>query len=216
MWIIAPDRNRSAVSNGLTMNRELEIKRISEKVFTSSGLPADCVSTGVFSNLVPDRIDMVLSGINKGPNLGTDIVYSGTAAAARQAVLLGIAGVAFSVHSKTDEFKYQALADFALKNLAKLKELYTPGIFLNINALSLDKYKAVQFTNVSVRKYKDTVKVINTNSSDMRSSFEVGAVETQGAENSDYAVVEKGNISITRVIAEPVSLDEKIKANFLL
>ena len=159
---------------------------------------------------------MVLSGINRGFNLGTDIVYSGTAAAARQAAIMGFPAVAFSIQSDTAEYKYQALADFALKNLNTLKSLYTPDVFLNINALSLDNYKAVQFTNVSVRKYKDTVKVIKTASGEMESSFEGGTAITTGNENSDYNAVRKGNISITRVIAEPVSLDNEMSAKFLL
>lgn len=216
VWVIAPDSNRSAVSNGITISKDLCIKQIDERTFTTSGLPADCVLTGIYSNLIPQNVDMVLSGINRGFNLGTDIVYSGTAAAARQAAIMGFPAVAFSIQSDTAEYKYQALADFALKNLNTLKSLYTPDVFLNINALSLDNYKAVQFTNVSVRKYKDTVKVIKTASGEMESSFEGGTAITTGNENSDYNAVRKGNISITRVIAEPVSLDNEISAKFLL
>ena len=216
VWVIAPDSNRSAVSNGITISKDLCIKQIDERTFTTSGLPADCVLTGIYSNLIPQNVDMVLSGINRGFNLGTDIVYSGTAAAARQAAIMGFPAVAFSIQSDTAEYKYQALADFALKNLNTLKSLYTPDVFLNINALSLDNYKAVQFTNVSVRKYKDTVKVIKTASGEMESSFEGGTAITTGNENSDYNAVRKGNISITRVIAEPVSLDNEMSAKFLL
>jgi len=216
VWIIAPDSNRSAVSNGITISRSLNIKQLGEKTFTSSGLPADCVLTGIYSNLIPSNVDMVLSGINRGFNLGTDIVYSGTAAAARQAVILGIPAVALSVESVNGEWKYKALADFTLKNLDTLKKLYTPDVFLNINALSLDSYKDVQFTNVSVRKYKDTIKVTNTDSGDMVSSFEGGTAITTGCNNNDYEVVQRGNISISRVIAEPVSLDNEIAVKFLL
>ncbi len=216
VWVIAPDSNRSAVSNGITISKDLCIKQIDERTFTTSGLPADCVLTGIYSNLIAQNVDMVLSGINRGFNLGTDIVYSGTAAAARQAAIMGFPAVAFSIQSDTAEYKYQALADFALKNLNTLKSLYTPDVFLNINALSLDNYKAVQFTNVSVRKYKDTVKVIKTASCEMESSFEGGTAITTGNENSDYNAVRKGNISITRVIAEPVSLDNEMSAKFLL
>lgn len=216
VWVIAPDSNRSAVSNGITISKDLCIKQIDERTFTTSGLPADCVLTGIYSNLIAQNVDMVLSGINRGFNLGTDIVYSGTAAAARQAAIMGFPAVAFSIQSDTAEYKYQALADFALKNLNTLKSLYTPDVFLNINALSLDNYKAVQFTNVSVRKYKDTVKVIKTASGEMESSFEGGTAITTGNENSDYNAVRKGNISITRVIAEPVSLDNEMSAKFLL
>ena len=216
VWVIAPDSNRSAVSNGITISKDLCIKQIDERTFTTSGFPADCVLTGIYSNLIPQNVDMVLSGINRGFNLGTDIVYSGTAAAARQAAIMGFPAVAFSIQSDTAEYKYQALADFALKNLNTLKSLYTPDVFLNINALSLDNYKAVQFTNVSVRKYKDTVKVIKTASGEMESSFEGGTAITTGNENSDYNAVRKGNISITRVIAEPVSLDNEMSAKFLL
>ena len=216
VWVIAPDSNRSAVSNGITISKDLCIKQIDERTFTTSGLPADCVLTGIYSNLIAQNVDMVLSGINRGFNLGTDIVYSGTAAAARQAAIMGFPAVAFSIQSDTEEYKYQALADFALKNLNTLKSLCAPDVFLNINALSLDNYKAVQFTNVSVRKYKDTVKVIKTASGEMESSFEGGTAITTGNENSDYNAVRKGNISITRVIAEPVSLDNEMSAKFLL
>ena len=158
VWIIAPDSNRSAVSNGITISRSLNIKQLGEKTFTSSGLPADCVLTGIYSNLIPSNVDMVLSGINRGFNLGTDIVYSGTAAAARQAVILGIPALALSVESVNSEWKYKALADFTLKNLDTLKKLYTPDVFLNINALSLDSYKDVQFTNVSSENIKTLLK----------------------------------------------------------
>ena len=216
VWVIAPDSNRSAVSNGITLSKDLCVKKIKEHVFTSSGLPADCVSTGLLANIVEGKIDMVLSGINRGANLGTDIVYSGTAAAARQAAIFGVPGVAFSIESPKEEYRYEALAKFAKQNLPTLRGLYVAGEFLNINALSADSYKAVQFTSVSVRKYKDTVKVFADDSGILRSRFVGGSVTSQGTVCSDFRAVENGNISITRVLAEPVSADNEINAKWLL
>src|SRR5574344_374949 len=118
VYVIAPDRNRSAVSNGITWMKEpLKFVRHSENVYSCSGLPADCVIAGLSGELLPFMPDAVISGINKGANIGTDIIYSGTAAAARQAVLYGIPGIALSIESSDDVWKYRALARFAADNL---------------------------------------------------------------------------------------------------
>ena len=216
VWVIAPDSNRSAVSNGITLAKNLVLTKIRERVYSSSGLPADCVSTGLLGNLISGGVDIVLSGINRGANLGTDIVYSGTAAAARQAVLVGVPGIAFSVESPNDDYKYLALADFAKKNLLTLKNICKSGEFLNINALSADSYKGVQFTGVSVRKYKDTVKVFADDSGVLKSSLSGGTVLSHGDFSSDFSAVENGNISVSRVIAEPVCAENEIEAEWVL
>jgi hypothetical protein len=87
VYVLAPSSNRSAVSNCVSIREMLELKKINDKLWTLSGFPADCVITAMRSGIFEGiEFDVVLSGINKGPNLGTDIVYSGTCAGARQAV----------------------------------------------------------------------------------------------------------------------------------
>ncbi|MCR5606504.1 MAG: 5'/3'-nucleotidase SurE [Treponema sp.] len=217
VWVIAPNCNRSAVSNGITINKTLQLKRYGKQVFSSSGLPADCVIEALCSDITECKIDVVISGINRGANIGTDIVYSGTAAAARQASILGYPGIALSIDSDSEDYKYNALADFVEKNLQKLCRLYKPGYFLNINAFSLSSYKGVQFTDISSRKYKDHVvikKSENCNSDDVFDCLlHGGEVDSLGGDKSDYSSVRSGMISISRVLSEPIA--DKIDYNEL-
>ena len=93
--VIAPDTERSGVSHAMTLRHPTKVRRLNEGLYTCSGTPADCVIVAGLG-IVKEKIDLVVSGINRGPNLGTDIVYSGTCAAARQAALVGIPSIAVS------------------------------------------------------------------------------------------------------------------------
>ena len=98
VWVVAPDREQSACSHALTLNDPLRVQRLEERIFTVSGTPTDCVLLairGVVGVMEP-RPDLVVAGINHGPNLGDDVTYSGTVAAAMEGSLLGLPGVAFS------------------------------------------------------------------------------------------------------------------------
>src|SRR5208337_1483348 len=97
-YIIAPDRERSACSNIFTMREEVKVQRIDRNIFSINGYPADCVSLGLHSDLIPG-IDLVISGINHGPNLGDDIHFSGTVAGARTAFIFGKPAIAVSIDS---------------------------------------------------------------------------------------------------------------------
>lgn len=95
IWVVAPDRERSATSNAISIREELQLLRRGERRFSLSGFPADCVNVALHSELLPN-FDLVVSGINHGPNLGDDVHYSGTVAAARQAAVHNLPGVAIS------------------------------------------------------------------------------------------------------------------------
>ena len=162
--------------------------------------------------------DVVISGINKGPNLGTDIIFSGTAAAARQASFYGIPGIAVSLASFEEPLDYSALADFVSKNIEKLVTLCEKDIFLNINAASLDSYKGYKLTSLSKRSYQDKVSLYNAPDGKFYSFFLGGGVESLGDENSDEKATSEGYISITRVLSQPISLevDLKVQENLCL
>ena len=204
VWIIAPDRNRSGVSHGISMRDPLEIKQINDKIFSCSGVPADCVITGLQA-ILPEFPDMVLSGINRGANIGTDIIYSGTAAAARQAVLAGIPAAALSIDSDDHVWRYHALADFVLKNITQLRNLCTQDVFLNINAKSADSYIGCKMTAVSLRQYGDSVHLYKAPDGRLYSFFQGGCVHTEGDELSDYYAVQNGYISISPIYAHPAT-----------
>ena len=102
--IVAPDRERSAAGHSMTLHRPLLIEEIKESVFSVNGTPTDCVNIAV-KGLLKETPKLVVSGINKGPNLGDDITYSGTVAGAMEAILLGIPAFAISV-VRTEGFSF--------------------------------------------------------------------------------------------------------------
>lgn len=217
VWVVAPDRNRSGVSHGITMAEPLKLCQLAENRFSCSGVPADCTFTAI-NGILNEYPDVVISGINKGPNLGTDIIFSGTAAAARQASFYGIPGIAVSLASFEEPLNYSALADFVSKNIEKLVTLCEKDIFLNINAASLDSYKGYKLTSLSKRSYQDKVSLYNAPDGKFYSFFLGGGVESLGDENSDEKATSEGYISITRVLSQPISLevDSKVQENLCL
>ncbi len=210
IFILAPDSNRSGVSSHIEMNVPLTVKKVKENQFTTSGYPCDCVITALRSTLFEGTyFDAVLSGINKGPNMGTDCIYSGTIAAARQAVLYGIPGIALSVKSSHGDYSpagydYTGMADFVSKNLGELIDIFKTGCVLSLNALSAQKYKKAEFARLCTRDYQDRIEFEELEEGILKSSFFGGNLTTFGPENNEYDVVNSGSIAITRLFAEPV------------
>ncbi|HNY16203.1 MAG TPA: 5'/3'-nucleotidase SurE [Treponemataceae bacterium] len=204
VWVVAPAANRSGVSHGLTMEDPLRFRVEGERDFTCSGLPVDCAITGS-QGIMPCLPDLVISGINRGANLGTDIVYSGTAAAARQASIDGIPGVAVSLVSKTDEYLWEPLARFVLENLESLASLSERDVFVNVNAPSQPRYRGVKLTGISRRVYRDSIIMHDGPDGCKYSFFRGGTIRTDGDGSTDWDAVEAGFVSVTRVLALPVA-----------
>lgn len=212
VWVVVPDRNRSGISHGITMYEPLSVQKIEDRVYTCSGMPVDCCCNGL-KGIIPGDVQVVLSGINKGANLGTDVLYSGTAAGARQAALLGVPGIAVSISDKNGDgcWIYDGLARFVAENLEKLVSLWEDGVFLNINAMSLEKFKGVRLTDLSIRDYNDAVELHRVNDEKMFSFFiggDISSEEKKGASMPvDFAVVDQGFISISKVLAQPIAVE---------
>ena len=201
VYVLAPDANRSAVSNKFSMNSPLRISHVGEKMYSCSGTPCDCVIVATKSNLFGVKFDAVVSGINRGANLGTDIIYSGTIAAARQAVLYGIPGIAASLESRDGiEFNFSPLAEFISKNLGKLISLSSQNLFVSLNAYSSDDYNEVVFTSLSERDYNDVVPLI-----DAPDGFKYGFIcgGELVSKGEDFDAARAGKISISLVSVNP-------------
>jgi len=132
VWVIAPDTERSGHSHALSLHRPMRMAQLKPRWFQLSGTPVDCVFMA-FHNLMKDTPpDLVVSGINHGANLATDVFYSGTVAVAREAALRGVPGIALSLASRgSTRFEYalpcaHRLCAWALENAA-------PGLLLNVN-----------------------------------------------------------------------------------
>ena len=221
VYVFAPDSNRSAVSSHIIMTDELTINKISDNEATCSGFPADCVITGLRSDVFCDvKFDAVLSGINQGSNMGTDCIYSGTVAAARQAVLYQVPGIALSLKAEkisTEKgieykFNYKGLALFVKRNLKNIIAMYEPGKIISINALSAEKtedYKGVKRTSLCIRDYNDKVSLVKNSEGSYGRKFISGCIQTTGPEDNEYIAVKEGYIAVTQLYAEPVNFPVK-------
>lgn len=158
--VVCPDRERSATGHGLTLHQPIRAKEVAsvfdEQVtaWSCSGTPADCVKFAL-SAVLKTRPDFVFSGINHGPNLGTDVLYSGTVSAAMEGVLEGIPSVAFSLASFS-VLEFQPAADFALKLLQKLSDLDYPKpplLSINVPAVDASEIAGVAVTRQGLRRY---------------------------------------------------------------
>lgn len=217
VWVIAPDKNRSGVSSCISIGHSLTLTKIKDNIFKYEGTPADCtmVATKSPGLVLPRMPDAVISGINRGANLGTDVVYSGTAAAARQAVLNGVPGIALSVESTDNAFYYERLADFAAKNLEKLMSMCVIApkgkmpeantIFVNVNGLSTkEPYAGAKMADISFREYGDQMKVTTIDEQTKKcSAFPSDSTCSTGRSYHDYEAVYSGFVSVSRVFAEP-------------
>ncbi|OGP59477.1 MAG: 5'/3'-nucleotidase SurE [Deltaproteobacteria bacterium RBG_13_52_11b] len=145
--VIAPDREKSATAHSLTLHRPLRVEKIRKNVYAVDGTPADCVHLAV-NGILSEGPQLVVSGINKGPNLGNDITYSGTVSAAFEGTLLGIPSFAISLASRS-HFKFRPAARFAARVARHLMKKGLPrDTFLNINVPNLDEKE--------IRSYKIT------------------------------------------------------------
>lgn len=134
IWICAPSSQRSATSQAMTLHGSVDIVSFKERGFHCSGTPADCVLYGLKSNRLGVTPDLVVSGINHGYNVSTDILYSGTVGAAREAALMGIPAIAISAGSMHEEaFPFQEAAEFLANHLDCLLSVYQQNTVININ-----------------------------------------------------------------------------------
>ena len=156
--VIAPDRNQSATSQALTLHRPLRIHPVADDVWTVDGTPADCVLVAFHGNLV-ERPTFVVSGINHGPNMGEDVFYSGTVAAAIEGALQGVPAIAASLVTReaTDFAEPASLVAGIVRQV--LEDGVPPKLLLNVNMPFLPRASlaGIQYTRLGSRVYEDTL-----------------------------------------------------------
>ncbi len=197
--VVAPDQDRSAASNSLTLDRPLRITRISENIYAVNGTPTDCVHlgvTGLFKDAPPD---MVLSGVNHGENLGDDVVYSGTVAAAMEGRYLGFPAVAVSIVSLRPRHLDTA-AKVTRRLIGHLKNAALPReIILNVNVpdVPLHDVKGFKSTRLGNRHVAEPA----IEDSDPRGEpiYWIGAPgpEQDAGSGTDFHAVAAGYVSVT-------------------
>ncbi len=212
VWVVAPDRERSAASHSLTLNRPLRVTKVGPTWYTVDGTPTDCVALAVMG-MIKRKFDLVVSGINLGANMGDDVTYSGTVSAAFEATLLGLPAFAISVAAER-RVDFAAAARIAV-TLAKLiaKNGLPDDTLLNVNVPNLrpSEIKGVAITQQGRRHYGDII--VRKVDPRGKAYYWIGGKEPrwEPSEASDYAAVTAGCISITPLhldLTNPRALDE--------
>jgi len=201
--VVAPESERSGVSNAMTLRRPTKIRQVAHATYTCSGTPADCIIVAGLQ-VMGERPDLVISGINRGPNLGTDIIYSGTCGAARQAALVGIPAIAVSCAQYKDPLDYRACAAFVAFKLEALVAAWKPDSFVNINGPSSDSESLVaRWTIPGRNKYYDNLKCFEGPDGYTYCFLAEGRNERTYDPFSDHHAVSLGNIAISLVNLHP-------------
>lgn len=205
VWVLAPDSERSAMSHYITVKDPVSCRQLEERTFVSNGSPADCAIIGLLGAL-PITPDFVVSGINIGANLGSDIIYSGTAAAARQAAIMGRPGVALSLDGFRDPLYFEPLARFFAENFDEFLSLWSAEHFININAPNTpDQGKAVEITSPAVRLYNDRLRSFESPRGEMYYFLDGSPAETELQPGTDWYAVHNGAISVSPIYLNPVN-----------
>ncbi len=211
--VVAPDREQSASSHSLTLTRPLRITKIDEDWYAVDGTPTDAVMIAMHGILKKERRpDLLISGINHGPNMGDDVTYSGTVAAAIEGCLLGIPSLAVSLADwKADDYEPLAKAVRKIAEWAMNAEI-PQFSFLNINAPYLgDKpFRGVEITNLGRRTYNDVI-VEKTDPRGKNYYWIAGDPEWTDVEGSDYSAVSRGKISISPLKVDMTNYDLREK-----
>ncbi len=200
--IVAPDRERSAIGHALTLHSPLRAELIKPDIYAVDGTPTDCVNLGIHG-LFNARPDLVVSGINRGANMGEDVTYSGTVSAAMEATLMGVPAFAVSLDMLTaEESDYVAAACFAKDLAAKIIRHGLPSdTFLNVN-VPAGIPAGTKITCQGKRRYDEMI--VEKVDPRGRKYYWIGGGQCQFEEisGSDYMALNEGFISVT-----PLHLD---------
>jgi len=201
--VVAPDREQSATSHSLTLHNPLRVKQRGEGVQAVDGTPTDCVILALGA-LLEYRPDVVLSGINHGPNLGDDVLYSGTVAAAMEATILGVPAVAVSLADR-EEASMAAWGGVVARLLERLLRADLPKeTLLNVNLppVAPEQVAGVRVTTLGRREYVGSL--TRAQDPNGREYFWIGGGESRwwGGPDSDFRAIHENFISVT-----PLHLD---------
>lgn len=205
VWVVAPDRDQSAVSHSVTLYRPLRLDQIGPRTFAVDGTPTDCINLAV-NGVLRERPRLIVSGINNGANLGDDVTYSGTVSAAMEGTLLGIPSIAVSLVTDGERpSDFRLAASFACRLAATLLASEIPAdTLLNVNVPNIpeEELRGFSLTRQGKRRYGDAI--VEKIDPRGRKYYWIGGdkLDFVEAEGTDFSATRAGYISVT-----PLHLD---------
>ena len=197
--VVSPDREQSGTSHSLNLHRPLRPRLRHDGSYQVDGTPTDCVLLAVGS-LMPDRPKFVFSGVNHGPNMGEDVLYSGTVSVAMEAVTLGIPGIAFSFASRDDELlkEYQGIVNTLVRQITEI-DGFPRDMVLNINLPGCPpgEVKGIKVTRLGSRYFTESITPMKDPWGREVYWIGGGSITWTGRSDADHEAVKQGYISIT-------------------
>ncbi|HZW90743.1 MAG TPA: 5'/3'-nucleotidase SurE [Myxococcaceae bacterium] len=208
VWVVAPEHEQSAASHAITLTRPLRIRKVKERWFTVDGTPTDCAYLAIH-HLMKDQLPaLAVSGINHGPNMADDVIYSGTVAAAMEATLLGVPAIAFSLVARGRGQDFTHAARFARSlTRAALGQTLPPRLLLNVNVPGLAEPRGWAVTRLGRHTYGN--QVVENRDPRGRRYYWIGGTEYSHEDlpGSDCnAVLDDQLISVTPVLLDLTDL----------
>ncbi len=208
LYVVAPDRERSGTGHSITVfepiiTQKIEIDGV-KAAWIVRGTPVDCVKLAV-GKLLPEKMDLVVSGINHGPNLGTDVLYSGTVSAAAEGVIMGVPSIAVSLNSYQDNMDFNFSARFTrnfIKTVMRHGIDQRTVVNINIPPLPPKEIKGIRITRLGVRNYDNLFEERQDPHGNTYYWLGGGVRKEEQEQDSDVLAVEENYISIT-----PIHLD---------
>lgn len=207
IYLAAPDRERSGTGHSITVFEPIKVVKTSitgvKQGWIIAGTPVDCVKMAI-ARLVNEKIDLVVSGINHGSNLGTDVLYSGTVSAAAEGIIMGSPSLAVSLNSQ-DSFDFDFAAKFTRRVVTLLMQQgieKSTLVNINVPALPEAQIKGVKFTKLGVRNYDNLFEERQDPRGNTYYWMGGGIVQEEQDSESDVFAVDHGFISVT-----PIHLD---------
>ena len=214
VFVLAPSADRSGVSHSITfLNGPNKITQIENDTWSCDGTPVDCVVIGLMGGL-PEcaPLDAIVSGINRGANMGTDIVYSGTAAAARQGALCDIPSLALSLlegapSKEGDSWYWDMAVAFAVERFAEMLAFWKPDCFVNVNIPNQKEIpRELVHAFPSLRYYNDSIETYYAPDGQRYCFAKSGAVSAKPEKGSDWEAVAGNKASISDILIHPALL----------
>ena len=200
--VVAPDRNRSGSSSSLTLDKAVKVTKVNNSFFYIDGTPTDCVHIAL-SGLINFIPDLVISGINHGPNMGDDTIYSGTVAAAMEGYLLNIPSFAISMGTNDPKnFTTAARVTVDLIKLYNNKKIEPTLLNINVPDIPYDSLKGIEITRLGKRHAAEAAAKGEENNTE--TSYWIGAAgePNDGGPGTDFNAIKNKMISITPIHAD--------------
>jgi 5'-nucleotidase len=199
--VVAPDRNRSGASNSLTLETPLRVERAEDNVYYVNGTPTDCVHIAV-TGLLDDPPDMIVSGINHGANLGDDVLYSGTVAAAMEGRFLGVPAIAVSLVLESEDGHFATAAEVVRRIVLRTLEEPLPAeSILNVNVPDLPSaaLRGVRTTRLGFRhKSEPVIRALDPKNRPIYWIGPAGAGQDTGP-GTDFHAIAAGYVSVSPI-----------------